>query len=1160
MKKTIVTCCSVLLAAGLFAGTKTGDGYNFYFQGDFTAVQTVAPTGTECRVVLDGARFTQGFTLPAGKDVRFAPTNDTVSTFSTITGPKATMRVNGAGTVSLTGANTLVSVSNLVVKAGTLKLKSTGVSVAKTPVVDIQGYLKQSGGTIDLDMGVTTDLQIYGLYVANKDLKDAADKNMGVVYAEFSGGTLNARVGGTKSSAVYINKGSVDVTFKDADTVVTAELVGPEPRVLSAAGDVFFKNGSYQVRMPASYDSIYGARVFKSDKKISIAGGHFDVNVPGPDAEIFSAAQEKITIDGGIFELVASDDCFSAHSRITVNGGLIYAVSLEDDVFDSNGDMLIKGGTILAYTTAEGHEAFDVDPEETLSGADVHQLVVTGGTIFATGGPNSAWPEIGAGTTANIHKAVGRSSANYSNRYLVMLSENGEVKYAAKLPTMSGSTCSIFATCPSRTGDITTSVVTPTAGDQHFHDTYIWHVSDYNQKSLRILEMFGSTDQGTVDVDFGDVGEYVVVTNISAHTVTNKGFNLKIANAKSPTIYTVDITRQGGTIPPYGSLKLTQSGYAELGWSKITNGDIVFTLTDLDGAVVQSGAASFNLYAECDGEGASLVARTFGTTMTATKTDWTTSVGPFTDGRVVKAGSEYYFKGTYAGLQTVLPSGSSCRIILDGATFSKGFLLPDDVVTEFVVTNATQNTFAKIAGETATLQIGGAGTVGLSGQDTLVTVSNLVVNSGTFKVQTVAPVLPKTKVVQVLGYVKQTGGEINLDLNVATTNQIYGLFLANKSPAAYGEFSGGTLNATIGGRTASGIYGQMGSADVTFKGTFAANATLRGQASRFVNLEGNLFVQGGTYTANTADVANWCATARVFRCSKDISVSGGKFTVVATSPGSEIFSSKRSVLISGGRLDFTADDDCISAETNITVSAGTIYGESLNNNVFDSNGDISISGGSVLAYATAAGYTAFDVDPAGVGLVINGGTIFATGGAGSAWPTKVSCGGGVKVYKSNNVTAATVSGKFMALQNVSSKEHLAVVAKLPKFTSQQCAVFATCPNYTYGPTYASTAPTTGSQYFHNYYIVPVTDAPAPVVGSASSAVQPFVLTDTAAAITISNAAAWHRYGYKKAATLAALKTAPVVYSDLPAAADGALLVEVPRSTGETSCFYQVVAE
>ena len=83
---------------------------------------------------------------------------------------------------------------------------------------------------------------------------------------------------------------------------------------------------------------------------------------------------------------------------------------------------------------------------------------------------------------------------------------------------------------------------------------------------------------------------------------------------------------------------------------------------------------------------------------------------------------------------------------------------------------------------------------------------------------------------------------------------------------------------------------------------------------------------------------------------------------------------------------------------------------------------------------------------------------------------------------------------------------------------------------------------------------------APVIGGGEGGVAPITVGASSVSINITNAKAGSRYGYKKSTTLAGLKDAPIVYQDLPADADGNLLIEIPRGNGETSCFYQIVVE
>ena len=85
------------------------------------------------------------------------------------------------------------------------------------------------------------------------------------------------------------------------------------------------------------------------------------------------------------------------------------------------------------------------------------------------------------------------------------------------------------------------------------------------------------------------------------------------------------------------------------------------------------------------------------------------------------------------------------------------------------------------------------------------------------------------------------------------------------------------------------------------------------------------------------------------------------------------------------------------------------------------------------------------------------------------------------------------------------------------------------------------------------------EADAPVIGGEGVEV-PFAVSSDKVSITIGNAAAGHRYGYRKSVTLAGLKDAPAVYFENPASADGVLTLEIPKAENEPSGFYQIVVE
>ena len=605
-----------------------GDGYLFVLEGDYAGVQTLTPTGAECRVILNGARVPDGIVLVGSAKFEFKPAEGTENEVGSITGPTASFKLEGKGTLSLEGPDTLVSVSNLHVKSGTFAVKSTGVTAAKTPVVNVLGYAKQSGGTIDLDLA-DAGQQTYGIYIANKNPKGTE-----TVYGEFADGFFHATVGGVKSAAVYGNKGSADVTFKGGETV-TATLVGAEARLLNIAGKLKLNGGDFTV---TGETTATDAHVFKCDREISVKAGVYRVTAAGTGSEIFSTSKNKdgdpstITISGGTFELVANDDCFNADDNITVSGGLIYAVSTANDVFDSNGDMTLAGGTILAFATGPDHEAFDVEPMATGDNGIPHVLTVNGGTLFGTGGAGSAWPtSVQTAEGVNVYQATGLAASSYSGKFLSIVGgqAGAMVTSAVKLPTFPGATCAIFATCPGMaTGaQPTLSATAPSEGNRDFHELYVWGEQQTNQGSLRFHTIYGSTNEGSDAAGtFGDEGEYIILTNASDQAVSLAGVKVSTAKSKKGVVDTpsCSITLTEGTVPAYGTVRLDQADWTGKGWKKITNGDIVLSLTDAYGIIIQSGMASFNLYPECDGGGSALTAKRFDveTPLEATTADW----------------------------------------------------------------------------------------------------------------------------------------------------------------------------------------------------------------------------------------------------------------------------------------------------------------------------------------------------------------------------------------------------------------------------------------------------------------------------------------------------------------------------------------------------------
>ena len=374
-----------------------GDGYTFVFSGDYEGDRTIAPTGSECVVILDGATIGGSLVLPAGVKATLRPADGTTNALGGIAAADSALTVDGAGAVVLSGASTLLTAGKLTVEDGTLDLTLADATVAETCAVVLTGDYVQNGGTVNLSL--KSEQTVYGVWMDTKNIE-----------VKLNGGTFNASVaGGEKSAAFKLNKGSNDVKLKGTD--ITVELKGSAPRFVQTKAKITISGGRIEVE--AKKGCQY-ARAFKANETITVSGGTVvaaltkESEEDPEGSEVFST-DEDIVVTGGVLSMESSDDCFSAATAIAISGGIVHATSLRGDALDSNGTMEISGGQVFAFTCSPGHEALDVDP----AGDDgqPHTLVIgEGATVVAVGGLQT--PHVpDEGSAANILFGAGLSSS-----------------------------------------------------------------------------------------------------------------------------------------------------------------------------------------------------------------------------------------------------------------------------------------------------------------------------------------------------------------------------------------------------------------------------------------------------------------------------------------------------------------------------------------------------------------------------------------------------------------------------------------------------------------------------------------------------------------------------------------------------------------------------
>lgn len=109
-----------------------------------------------------------------------------------------------------------------------------------------------------------------------------------------------------------------------------------------------------------------------------------------------------------------------------------------------------------------------------------------------------------------------------------------------------------------------------------------------------------------------------------------------------------------------------------------------------------------------------------------------------------------------------------------------------------------------------------------------------------------------------------------------------------------------------------------------------------------------------------------------------VTINGGSFTINATGEGIE---SKTTMTINDGTFEIEADDDGLNAGSAIYINGGELYVNSSTNDAVDSNGTLTITGGTIVAIGATAPEGSFDCDNSN--FKITGGNLVGIGGAAS---------------------------------------------------------------------------------------------------------------------------------------------------------------------------------
>ncbi|MGN0843430.1 MAG: glycine-rich domain-containing protein [Kiritimatiellia bacterium] len=376
----------------------------------------------------------------------------------------------GKGELDLTGPMT---VNNLIVSNGTFAVTGSAELDTTNTLVTVNGNFLVDGGAVTIDT-FSSEGTVYGIFLASKNMT-----------AEIRSGSFAAEVGGAKSSALRVNKGSSATAITGGE--LTAKLYGESSRFIDVDGTLAI-TGSPSIRITddsageSSGISLFAAanpaanlRAIKAAKAVTIEGGSISVSVTGDGSEAISS-ESSIAISGGTVDLRAGDDCLSAQGNIDISGGKVYANSTGNDAIDANGNITINGGLVLAYTTAteaddNGSYGLDVNNTE----ANPHTITVNGGTLVALSGPGATYAQP-AGTQTVICTNNITAVSDFSNKYITLTGTEESVTYTTTigLPAIDTDDFSMLLSVPGLVQDaeVAFSDTAPETGSINFHDVY----------------------------------------------------------------------------------------------------------------------------------------------------------------------------------------------------------------------------------------------------------------------------------------------------------------------------------------------------------------------------------------------------------------------------------------------------------------------------------------------------------------------------------------------------------------------------------------------------------------------------------------------------------------------------------------------------------------
>ena len=235
---------------------------------------------------------------------------------------------------------------------------------------------------------------------------------------------------------------------------------------------------------------------------------------------------------------------------------------------------------------------------------------------------------------------------------------------------------------------------------------------------------------------------------------------------------------------------------------------------------------------------------------------------------------------------------------------------------------------------------------------------------------------------------KGINGDIDININGGRTTVV---------STANGQWDDEDLETKASAGIACDSVFTMNDGEIYMKSTGSGGKGLKADWEAYINggkvriiTTGGLYFSDGTteshnYTGNTDNLDDaYSSSPKGIKIGTKnehgvLTITDGDIMVRTTGNNAEGMESKGTLDITGGTVLISAHDDAINSSGDLTISGGTVVAVGTNNDGIDANGNMYLKGGTIIAFGASGAEAGIDIDEQHK-IYISGGNIFGIGG------------------------------------------------------------------------------------------------------------------------------------------------------------------------------------